>query len=64
MQVGVVIIPQIANIFKLVPLNTTQWIYTTLISILPICIMEIQKKFEEVKFGKVFYRDTLVENRK
>ena len=59
MQIGVVIIPQIADIFKLSQLNMTQWIYTFLISILPIVIMEIQKKFEEIKLGKVVYERDL-----
>ena len=48
-QTIVVIIPTLANIFKLVPLNQTQWIITILISILPIPIMEIQKKVNEIK---------------
>lgn len=56
MQVGVVIIPPIANIFKLVMLNQTQWLYTIAISFMPILIMEIQKKFNEFKFGKVIYK--------
>lgn len=55
LQVGVVCIPPLADIFKLVPLNSTQWIYVALISISPIVIMEIQKKFNEIKFGKVVY---------
>ena len=62
MQIGVVIIPQLAEIFKLVPLNYTQWLYTFLISILPIVIMEIQKKFEEIKFGKVIYERNIAKN--
>ena len=56
MQVGVVIIPPVAEVFKLVPLNKTQWIYTILISMMPIVIMEMQKKFNEFKFGKVIYK--------
>ena len=56
MQIAVVIIPPVAEIFKLVPLNKTQWMYTALISIMPIVIMEIQKKFNEFKFGKVIYK--------
>ncbi len=56
MQITVVIVPQIAEIFKLVPLNQTQWLYTIAISLVPLLIMEIQKKFEEVKFGKVVYQ--------
>ena len=55
MQVIVVIIPPIADIFKLVPLNKEQWLLTALISIMPLIIVEIQKKFEEIKFGKVVY---------
>lgn len=55
LQVGVVCIPTIATIFKLVPLNTIQWVYVVLISISPIVIMEIQKKFNEIRFGKVVY---------
>ena len=55
MQVGVVIIPQVAVVFKLVPLDCKQWLYTTLISMLPIVIMEVQKRFEEFKFGKIIY---------
>lgn len=55
LQVGVVCIPALADIFKLVPLNSTQWIYVALISISPVLIIEIQKKFNEIKFGKVVY---------
>ena len=42
-QTIVVLIPQLAEIFKLVPLTGTQWIITLLISILPIPIIEVQK---------------------
>lgn len=56
MQIIVVVVPQIAEVFKLVPLNTTQWAYTIGISIIPLIIMELQKKFEEVKFGKTIYQ--------
>lgn len=55
LQVGVVCVPAIANIFKLVPLNAIQWIYVTLVSISPIAIIEAQKKFNEIKFGKTVY---------
>lgn len=56
MQVGVVVFNPIANIFKLVPLNQTQWIYTIIISFIPLVIIELQKKFNEFKFGKVIYQ--------
>ena len=56
-QTIVVIIPTLAQIFKLVPLNQTQWLITLIISILPIPIMELQKKVNEIKFGKVIYTE-------
>ena len=56
MQVAVVVIPQVAEVFKLVPLNKIQWLYTFLISISPLIIMEAQKKLNEIKFGKVVYK--------
>ena len=55
LQVVVVIISPLAQIFDVVPLNTTQWLITTIISILPVVIVEIQKKFNAYKFGKVVY---------
>ena len=55
LQVSVVMIPTFAGIFKLVPLNQTQWIYTLGISILPIIVMEAQKKLNEIKIGKRIY---------
>ena len=42
-QVIVVFIPMLANIFNVVNLNITQWLITLGISILPIPIMELQK---------------------
>ncbi len=55
LQILVVIIPTFAQIFKLVPLNMTQWIYTVAISIAPVIIMEMQKKINEIKFGRKVY---------
>ena len=54
-QTIVVLVPKLASMFQLVPLNTTQWIITLVISILPIPIIEIQKKVNEIKFGKIIY---------
>ncbi len=59
LQVSVVIIPQIARIFDVVQLNKIQWIYTILISISPIFILEIQKKINEIKFGKIIYKTAM-----
>lgn len=56
MQVIVVTVPSFTSVFKLVPLNKTQWLYTLGISVLPIIIIELQKKLNEIKFGKVIYQ--------
>ena len=57
-QIIVAIIPNLANIFNLVPLNLTQWIITLIISFMPIPVVELQKKFNEFKFGKVINMET------
>ena len=55
LQIVVVMVPVFANVFGLVPLTGTQWIYTLGISILPLIIMEAQKKLNSVRVGqKVF----------
>ena len=61
-QVMVVLIPAFAEIFKLTPLNQTQWLITIIISLLPIPIMELQKKVNAtktkmVKSSKVAWQD-------
>ena len=49
----VVVIPAFANVFEVVPLNMTQWIITVAISILPIPVIELQKKIDfGSKLGK------------
>ena len=55
LQLIIVFIPNLAEIFSLTKLNKTQWIITGIISIAPILIIEFQKKFNEMKFGKVIY---------
>ncbi len=55
LQAIVVMVPTFANVFKLVPLNGTQWLYTIGISLLPLVIIEAQKKLNEIKFGKRIY---------
>ena len=56
-QTIVVVVPALADVFKLVLLNQTQWLITLGISILPIPIMELQKKVNEIKFGKIIYTE-------
>ena len=55
LQVIVVVIPYLAKIFELVPLNGIQWLYTGLISIVPIIVGEIQKKIKEIGSNKNLY---------
>ena len=56
-QTIVVVIPAFANVFEVVPLNLTQWIITVAISILPVPVIELQKKFDEAlpKTQKIWY---------
>ena len=49
LQIVVVVIPPVAEVFKLVPLTQAQWMYTFGISILPLVIMEIQKAFNKIE---------------
>ena len=56
-QISVVLIPALAQIFKLNPLNQIQWMITIMISFLPIPIMELQKKLNESKGGKIVYQE-------
>ena len=42
----VVVVPALANVFEVIPLNLTQWIITIAISLLPIPVMELQKKLD------------------
>lgn len=53
LQAVVVVVPQFADVFKLTSLTLKQWMYTIVISFMPIVIMEIQKFFNELKFGKI-----------
>ena len=53
-QTMVVVIPTLANVFKLVSLTSTQWIITIIISILPIPIMELNKMRKMGRKSKSF----------
>ena len=53
-QTIVVVIPTLANVFKLVPLTSTQWIIALIISVLPIPIMELNKMRKMGRKSKSF----------
>lgn len=55
LQVIVVCVPAIGSLFEVVPLTGMQWLIVSLISISPLFIMELQKKINEIKFGKTVY---------
>lgn len=55
LQVIVVVVSPLAQIFSLVPLTGIQWLYTVLIAVAPIPIVEIQKAVNGYKFGRVVY---------
>ena len=61
LQTIVVIIPGLADIFELTNLTLTQWIYTIVISLTPILLMEIQKFVNQWKFGKVVHKNTEIQ---
>ena len=61
LQLGIVFVPSLVELFKLTELNSIQWLITLGISLAPIVIIEIQKKFNEIKFGKVVYNYKLKE---
>ena len=51
-QTIVVCIPALANIFNVISLTSTQWMITLGISILPIPIIELQKKMNQITIKK------------
>ena len=53
LQTIVVIVPQFAEVFKLTNLTGKQWMYTIVISLAPIALMEVQKFTNSLRFGKV-----------
>ena len=52
MQVIVTMVPSISKIFQVTALNKIEWLIVALISITPIVLIEVQKKLNEIKFGK------------
>ena len=54
-QTVVVLIPSLAKIFELTTLTQTQWIITLAISLLPIPIIELQKKVGEERQARIVY---------
>lgn len=60
LQTIVVIVPAFATVFRLVPLTAKQGLITFIISTLPIPIVELQKRINEMQFGKILYQENIV----
>lgn len=45
LEIVVIMLPQLAKIFNVVPLNALQWLIVALLSIMPLVIVELQKAF-------------------
>ena len=52
LQVAVVSIPALSKLFQVVPLDKRQWATVLLLSIVPILVVELQKKFNHSKNSK------------
>ena len=63
MQTIIVLIPSLANIFELKALNSMQWFYTIGISLLPIPVIELQKKVNSMREWKKCTTDIPKKNR-
>ncbi len=63
MQTIIVLIPSLANIFELKALNSMQWFYTIGISLLPIPVIELQKKVNSMREWKKCTTDISRKNR-
>lgn len=63
LQLIVIKIPQIAIIFGSVVLNSTQCLIVALIAISPIIIVELQKKINEYRFGKIQWATSIVKRK-
>lgn len=59
-QVVVVVVPMLANVFEVVNLNLIQWIITVSISLLPIPVIELQKRVDFRVDKKLFVCDEKV----
>ena len=62
-QAIVVVVPMFAKIFEVVPLNLTQWIITIAISLLPVPVIELQKKLDfRSSSDRILMKNVVVKN--
>ena len=54
LQISVVLIPALAKVFEVQNLTIQQWIYTAIISVMPIFIMEFQKWCNSFKYQEKY----------
>ena len=55
LQVIVTVVPALSKLFQITSLNSTQWLIVGIISIMPILLIEMQKKLNEYRYGKTIY---------
>ena len=55
LQAFVTAIPVFSKIFQVTSLNGTQWLIVGVISAMPIILVELQKKLNELKYGKTIF---------
>ena len=48
-------VPSVRVVFSLTELSWVQWIVVAAVSVLPVVIMELQKRLNEVLFGRTVY---------
>lgn len=49
LQVSVITVPFLADIFKVTPLSSEQWVIVAFLSLLPLALVELQKRFNKVR---------------
>ncbi|MBQ3409573.1 MAG: calcium-translocating P-type ATPase, PMCA-type [Clostridia bacterium] len=59
LQIMVMVVPFLANIFEVTSLNTSQWIYIVIISFASILIMEVQKFLNRAKLPSKYEKKIL-----
>lgn len=48
LEVSVIMIPQLASVFGVMPLNAAEWTVVAVMSVLPLVIVELQKLFSGI----------------
>lgn len=63
LQILVVVIPQFATIFEVQNLTKEQWLYTAIISVMPIIMIEIQKYCNSSRYSEKYDRSFVLDSK-